>query len=562
MFLKIFRSVPALSVFINVFFLLLYIALSNCKYPSMDDFFMSSILTGAYGSEYDVHLYFVNVLYGFFLKPFYFIFPDVGWYYIFEVAEVFAAFTMLTYLLLTKVGMKIGAMLSVLLLVCLSPAFYFQVSFTQNAALLSAVGFTLMAFAEIHQKKLLISGIVFSVAGFVMRSDAFLLGIPCLGILLLSRWMCLKKFPVVNFICVLFSLIFVFAAFRLDRSFYQEGEWRYYAEYQGPRSIFGDGQFYDRDATLDEIEERGMYGMDYTLLTRWVFNDTENFTKDSLDKFIRIVDRNRFAVVPTKMPFALARHLAGSFQDTRTWPWIVLCFLAAAYLPRKLKLVPWASLAYIVMAYSYLLMKNRVVYHVESGVWIYAMMPIVALLTKTCLEKAEAKMKYAKSFAVLMILLYGIGYWGVPGRLKAETFQESPDKRWIAFLEYEEKNPDTVFFLDFSAYNFFGMYFNKAYRAVSPGRFDHVIPLGYWNVNLPGMKRTMKNLGVDNPMKSLAKENVLVVQYDNPMLLVKYCRHHYQQNLNYDNLNWTSARGKVVLDFEVSKYYNRGSRDE
>lgn len=555
---KIIRSNLATSVLLNGIFLLLYIILSSCKFPSMDDFFMSTILTGGYGAEYDVHLFFVNVVYGFFLKPFYFFFPNVGWYYIFEVVEVFAAFTMLTYIIVSRFGMKLGAMLSTLLLVCLSPSFYFQVSFTQNASLLAAVGFLLVAFAKPNQKKFLLLGMLFAIAGFVMRKDAFMLGIPCLGMLLLFKWIYARKFPLTNVICALACLLFAFALYHFDKSFYQEGDYRYYAEYQAPRAVFGDGRFYDRDATLDEIEERGLYGNDFSMLTNWFFYDTENLTKDSLQKYLEIVDRNRFDVVQTKMPLAIGRELSRNIQDTRTWPWIALCFFSLMFIPRKLRFAPWVSLAYVICAYSYLLMKNRVVPHVESGIWIYAMIPMIPLFSSDCLKTLERRMNFYKSFAILSLSLYAVGYWGVPNLLKTTLFQDEPDERWNAFLEYERSNPDKVFVFEFTAYKEFGRHFNKGYKSVEPGRFNHIIPLGYWNVHFPGMTRALKEGGLENPMHTLANANVFVVQYGDPTNLLDYCKFHFNQQLNYDNLSWTNLKGKEVLGFEVSKYFIEG----
>ena len=122
---KTIKNPFVLAIALNLVFLLAYLILGSCRFASMDDFFMSSILSGAYGGEYDVHLYFVNAIYGILLKPFYSICPFVGWYYIFEVVEVFASFTAITYILLTRLGLKSGIRLSVLFLACLSPLFYF-----------------------------------------------------------------------------------------------------------------------------------------------------------------------------------------------------------------------------------------------------------------------------------------------------------------------------------------------------------------------------------------------------------------------------------------------------
>ncbi len=112
------------AVFLSFIFLLLYLTFGQIRHGSLDDYFMSSVLTGAYGSAYDVHTYFVNAAYGIFLKPFYVLFPKVGWYFLFELAGTFCAFTTFAYLVIHRLGSKYGIIVSAILLAALTPDFY------------------------------------------------------------------------------------------------------------------------------------------------------------------------------------------------------------------------------------------------------------------------------------------------------------------------------------------------------------------------------------------------------------------------------------------------------
>ena len=151
--LKRLPDMPLLAAFLmNVVVLLLSVVIGNGKYSSLDDYFMSSVLTGAYGGEYDVHLYFVNVVYGYFLKPFYLLFPNVGWYGVFQTFDVFASFTAISYVVLCRYGRKLGGMLALLLLVCVSPDFYLHVAFTQCAGISTAAGILLFAVGNAEKK--------------------------------------------------------------------------------------------------------------------------------------------------------------------------------------------------------------------------------------------------------------------------------------------------------------------------------------------------------------------------------------------------------------------------
>ena len=89
------RFVSALCL--NLLFLLLCLGVGGMHFGSLDDFFMSAVVTGAYGGEFDPHTLFVNGTYAYFLKPFYGMCSTLNWYFIFELLSAFASFTVFVY---------------------------------------------------------------------------------------------------------------------------------------------------------------------------------------------------------------------------------------------------------------------------------------------------------------------------------------------------------------------------------------------------------------------------------------------------------------------------------
>ena len=138
---------------LNLFFLALYFAFGQIRHGSLDDYFMSCVLTGAYGANYDIHTYFVNAAYGIFLKPYYWIFPKVGWYFIFELLGTFCAFTTFTFFIIRQLGCKYGIVISAIFLASFTPDFYFQLSFTQCATAYSAAGIVSTIFGIFERQK-------------------------------------------------------------------------------------------------------------------------------------------------------------------------------------------------------------------------------------------------------------------------------------------------------------------------------------------------------------------------------------------------------------------------
>ena len=242
---KLCRSSLFLAVCLNIFVLAISFAIGDGKFSSLDDFFMSAVLTGAYGGEYDVHMYFVNVVYGYFLRPFYAVLPNVSWYSVFQYFTVFASFTTLCYVVLDRFGKRTGSVLAFLLLACVSPDFYLHVAFTQCAGIATAAGILLFAVGNIEKRRShLIFGTMLLLAGFVFRKDMFLVGMPTLAALLFFTFLRQKTVWKTSLIA-LAVLAFAYVALGKFDSEHYKGDYEFYAAYQGPRAYFGDGAFYD-----------------------------------------------------------------------------------------------------------------------------------------------------------------------------------------------------------------------------------------------------------------------------------------------------------------------------
>lgn len=89
-----------------------------------------------------------------------------------------------------------------------------------------------------------------------------------------------------------------------DEYLFSQGDYKYYAEYQGPRAFFGDGAYYDIESTRDELEERGMSSLDFSFARNWIFYDTENLNAEKLKPIIEIANRNLYEPNWVKMPTA------------------------------------------------------------------------------------------------------------------------------------------------------------------------------------------------------------------------------------------------------------------
>ena len=532
----IFKKPFPLAFIINLVFLLLYLAFGQVRHGSLDDYFMSSVLTGAYGSAYDIHTYFVNAAYGIFLRPFYLLFPKVGWYFLLELVGTFCAFTTFAYFIIRRLGSKFGAVVSTVLLAALTPDFYFQLSFTQCATIYTAAGIVSFLFGvSDNKKRFLVVGGLFLLAGSIMRFEGMLLGLPFFVLLLLTQFYEKRRIPLVvaASLCVTFASIWGLKQY--DRSLYAEGEYKYYADYQPLRAYFGDGAFYDKESTFDELEECGMSGMDFYQLKGWMFYDTEVFQIDSLLPIINVAQNNLYKPNPKRMVATFFLSVSNALMRCSAWCWVLFCILLMLTSSKKGNVYPWVSMSLIAVCIGYLLLVNRLVYHVESGVWLYAVASAIPFMDKDVFIKNKAVQKKEKIILLGMILLASFfAYIGVSnqGMLKKHlSLIETPEmpKEWSDFLNYADARKDDVFLLSFNRYKELGSFKNPAYKAIAPGSWDNIFSWGYWNIHLPSMKNELKKRGVDNPIRDIVHDNVYVLEDPSgPELDLFYSMHYHK----------------------------------
>ena len=554
----IFKTPLFLALSLNLFFLFLYLTLGQVRHGSLDDYFMSSVLTGAYGSAYDVHTYFVNAAYGIFLKPFYWLFPKVGWYFLFELAGTFAAFTVFSYFIIRRIGIKFGLAVSAILLAALTPDFYFQLSFTQCATIYTAAGIVSFSFGFCENKKrFLIFGGLFFLAGSIMRYEGFLLGMPFLCFLLVLQFFERRKFSLMVVVALLLTFTAAWGIKEYNRSIFVDGKYKYYADYQPVRSFFGDGAFYDKESTYDELEERGMSGLDFNMLKAWVFYDTDVFQLDSLKPIINVAQNNLYKPNPARMVLTFFLSISNALMRCSGWCWVVMGFLLMLSPSRRACLYLWGSIGLIAICIGYLLLVNRLVYHVESGIWLYAIVSAIPFLQKEIFTRNTSFIKNEYLFlsgAILLAVVFS--YIGISnqGSLKKHlSFIETPEisNDWIAFLNYAENHQEDVFLLSFNRYKELGSIKNPAYKAIEPGSWDNIFSWGYWNIHLPSMKNELKKRGVDNPIRDIVHDNVYVLEDNDGPILDLYYASHYHKTVQVDTV-------QKFGELKLFKYYISG----
>lgn len=562
-----FKQAIIYSLVINLFFLALCLIFGDVKFGAIDDYFMAARLTGAFGTDYNPHLIFVNAIYGYALLPLYQLFPKIGWYYIGEMFSVFLSFTVIGYILLQRCGARWGAILAALFTALFASDFYLVVQFTQCASILSAAGMLLFAygviknsnasrfqdgvqistssnssvtqeeqspdrvhntfFTNLQKSAPFIIGTALMLWGSIMRWQAFLMGMPffCLGMLFILKECWAAKWRVITGLVILF--ITAFAMHSFDQRIYQSPEYAAFNKFQGPRVALGDNGNYNSNAIYEDAEELGLFGNDFHMLKDWTWYDTEVFSADSLKRYTDIISPYRDPNPLKLIPRELLNSLGNTIHAPLFWIWFILCILIYVTNQKKF-LYLWCSLAIILAFMAYLLAMGRLVYRVESGFWLYASVMTIPLLGKIHLNISK---KITYTILCIIAIVNTISYTNsgeiirdpIHGSLRSLAVKDSTNYELV--FKYIDSQPDKMFILSNNAFMKFSHHRNPPYLTPPIGTYHRTVSLGYWTPYLPEITEALKDYGITNPIKDIVNDNVIVL--DEPRLVSFLQRHHY-----------------------------------
>ena len=552
----------AYSLVINLFFLALCLVFGDLKFGAIDDYFMAARLTGAFGTDYNPHLIFVNAIYGYALLPLYHLFPKIGWYYIGEMFSVFLSFTVIGYVLLQRCGERWGAILATLFTALFASDFYLVVQFTQCASILSAAGMLLFAYGVVSMdpiaslqddrwKRFLnavpfVLGVILMLWGSVMRWQAFLMGMPffCLGMLFIFKDCWKVKWRVIAGLAILFAG--AFAMHNWDQQIYQAPEYADFVKFQGPRVTFGDNGNYNQNAVYEDAEELGLSGKDFHMLTDWVLYDTEVFSVDSLAKYASLIPPYRDKTTKENIPQNLLNALGKSLHSPLFWTWFISCLLVFKK-KKKRYMYLWMSLTVVLCLMAYLLTMNRLVYRVEGGFWLYAAVLAIPLFERFTLSIPRKLTCFILAvFAIANIYTYATSGEMVrdpsSGKMRTLAIEDTTD--YAQVFDYIDNQHDKMFLPSMNAFMRFSHHRNPPYLAEPIGQYRRTVSFGYWTPYLPEVTGALADLGITNPIKDVVHDNVIVL---NEPYLVDFLQRHYYDSVTVDTL-------KVIGEMTFLKY--------
>lgn len=550
-----------ISFAINLYFLLLCIIFGDLRFGAVDDIFMSGILSGIYGGGYNVHMTFVNVLYGYCLLPLYYIFPKINWYYVGEMTAIFISLSVIDVVIIKKTGEKWGMVLASLFTAFCASDYYLVLQFTQCAAMLSAAGMLAFVYGlcEIEKSRrctkmgviTVIIGILLLWWGSWMRWDAFLMGLPffACALLMLFRKLWKIKLVVIAGLLAIFGGAWGFHEF--DRLQYAAPDYKRYMDFQGPRALLGDGRNYNQQAVYEDLDEMGYSGKDFASLTEWIFYDNQVFAPESIQVVTDVIRRYYYEYSLQSMPQRILNALGNSCRSPLFILWVVLC-LALFVSKSSEKKWPWLSLLIAMTLIAHLLNLQRLVYRVETGIWLYA-----ACLTVPWLRDGLKKpSKFSILIAAIILLSSLIVYSSTglqardpsSGEIIPVAREKLDTADYQGLFHYMDSAPDsTVFIFSMNSYMRVARQGPPPYLTEPQGSWEQIFSFGYWTPYFPDVEKALHKRGVSNPMRDVVLDNVFVI--DEPDL-VEFLERHYYNKVEADTVR--NFDGMVVYKYSLA----------
>ena len=254
------------------------------------------------------------------------------------------------------------------------------------------------------------------------------------------------------------------------------------------------------------------------------------------------------------MPFAIIRAVSNSFYKSRAWNWTLLCLTLLCFSGRRYWWTPWTSFALIGLSYTYLLLVNRVMDHVESGIWLFAVVFVLFFID----NKHVMGQKQTNRFFLTTCIVGIVGFiltatlFAVDNQSRNARIQKAGGFSWNEFLQYTKDRPDDVFLLPFERYMQLAECTGKTYKALPPHSLDNIYSTGYWNIYLPPMEQELKKRGVSNLFYDIKNENVYVVNDKYSLSFAPFYSEHYHEILVADTIK--SFGSITLLKYRIKEH--------
>lgn len=518
----------------NLLILGAMVAFMRPSFETNDDIVFAELGNGLRGVK-DAHLVFQNYGLGMIYRLLYGVTGRLPWYTIVQYMILFAAFTVVTYVLISRLGEISGLCLFVILACGFGYEGYIHLQFTKTAGIAAAAAVFLLLYL-LEQEKYswwgIAGGILLAVIAYMYREDQFWASCGLMagaGLLFLFD---LRKYRNKKLrrlgICVLtfgVLLLSVFGVDRWDSSKYRSAEWEEYQEFNQLRSELLDYGFPDYDSNQEIYEELGISREAYELYKSWNFNDTEKFDTEVMKKLVDLKQKRPLTIRTVtaflrRFPSDLLRMPMFYFFAVFAVLWLLcgkkdVCSVISVL----------AECLLLVVVYFYLYYQGRyMVNRVDVGLWFSACLVMLWIFSS-----GEVRHMNTKVSVLLCMICVVLGQFMMykDWRLATSSIPEARVSQ-RAVLETIGTDKEHTYLAKSGMLSEIVCY--GPFDRMPENLLDNVYWFGGWECRTPGYTRAMEVHGIINPYRDVVNnENIYLVD-DNIDLTLKYIRQYYAEN--------------------------------
>ena len=518
----------------NLLILGAMVAFMRPSFETNDDIVFAELGSGLRGVK-DAHLVFQNYGLGMIYRLLYGVTGRLPWYTIVQYMILFAAFTVVTYVLISRLGEISGLCLFVILACGFGYEGYIHLQFTKTAGIAAAAAVFLLLYL-LEQEKYswwgIAGGILLAVIAYMYREDQFWASCGLMagaGLLFLFD---LRKYRNKKLrrlgICVLtfgVLLLSVFGVDRWDSSKYRSAEWEEYQEFNQLRSELLDYGFPDYDSNQEIYEELGISREAYELYKSWNFNDTEKFDTEVMKKLVDLKQKRPLTIRTVtaflrRFPSDLLRMPMFYFFAVFAVLWLLcgkkdVCSVISVL----------AECLLLVVVYFYLYYQGRyMVNRVDVGLWFSACLVMLWIFSS-----GEVRHMNTKVSVLLCMICVVLGQFMMykDWRLATSSIPEARVSQ-RAVLETIGTDKEHTYLAKSGMLSEIVCY--GPFDRMPENLLDNVYWFGGCECRTPGYTRAMEVHGIINPYRDVVNnENIYLVD-DNIDLTLKYIRQYYAEN--------------------------------
>lgn len=524
---------------------LLYVLLfSYPQWETTDDFLISSILSGIYGTKSPYTLV-MSYPFGLCIAKLQDIFPYFNWLTIIEILCVVLSFWVFLSIIYKEKD-RCRCAIATGAFVLLEISFLQKIHYTRSACLIIFAGGILLckAFSEKGKKKWAILGSLFVLLGLLIRSACLYLSMPFACVYFLKdflqerhlehpiKFFLKKNLPLITIFIVLFitqNLLGKYNAYVYQK----DASLASYVEFNRVRSKVADYLPDKYDEKRDEFEKIAFSVNDFFMLKNSIYYD-EIFSQELFEKIDSSSPNEKKTIVQQVKQTNWIKKLGCYSQGRRNGRMnlffaFMIAFVVSVTLAQK------KSVLYIVAYFG--VASALAVYFVLSGrfpPWIQDSLYMIGIFCMTnesrnnLIWKCKVKTRQNYMIMICSILVVALGQYNQEVAIRPNSYI---DLNVYRYMDYMRENEDNIYLID----NFANCPFPiiDAYgtiKCMEPESWSNIIRVGSWYINHPVLKQQLQKCNIQSPIYSLLKENTfLLANVDSPNIKVyqQFFREHY-----------------------------------